>query len=139
LEAGFQYFHAVALNLWREKLRDPLNRAESLGNAPELPVDPALESAKEDRRARDESRLTCLEACLAKLPEESRGILLRYHTTESGRIAVRKRLAAMLGIPLNALRIRVFRLRAALEECGRACIEGHVEGHVEGDAEGKLK
>lgn len=124
IESGFQYFYAVALNLWLEKLRDASTRTESLENVPEPIVEPGLEREEQLRKRREEHRIAWLESCLDRLPEGSRGILLRYHTAESGRIAIRKRLAAALGISQNALRIRACRIRASLEESSRAYIEG---------------
>lgn len=57
-------------------------------------------------------RIDRLAACLAELPAPNRELLLRYedgHRTE--RIARRRELARELGIGLNALRIRVHRMR----------------------------
>ena len=62
-------------------------------------------------------RLVSLDRCLGQLPEGARALLLRYHATGAERIAGRKRLADELGIALNALRIRMHRLRVTLEAC----------------------
>jgi RNA polymerase sigma factor (sigma-70 family) len=62
-------------------------------------------------------QLDTLDDCLAKLPHNSRELLLRYYSSEGARIADRKQIADDLGIGLNALRIRMHRLRGALETC----------------------
>lgn len=63
-----------------------------------------------------EQRLAALEASLAELPAESRDLIVRYYEGEkSVRIRNRRALAEQLGIPPNALRIRMHRLREKLE------------------------
>lgn len=75
----------------------------------DAPVPPASDDASE--------RLDSLERCLERLPDGTRALVLRYYAVGPGRIADRRLLAEELGIGLNALRIRVHRLRAALETC----------------------
>jgi DNA-directed RNA polymerase specialized sigma24 family protein len=58
------------------------------------------------------------ERCLAQLPEESRElVLLYYHNDKQAKIDRRRELADRLGMPLNALRLRVHRIRARLQKC----------------------
>jgi len=64
-------------------------------------------------------RLESLERCLERLPPQTRELVLRYYAMGKGHIADRKQLADDLGIGLNALRIRVHRMRTALEQCLR--------------------
>ena len=62
--------------------------------------------------------LEALETCLGRLPEDSRRLVLDYYQGEKqGLIDRRKALAARLGIPMNALRLRACRIRAQLEQC----------------------
>jgi RNA polymerase sigma factor (sigma-70 family) len=61
-------------------------------------------------------RLASLERCLDELPPRTRELVLRYYAGGE-RIADRKRIAEDLGIQLNALRIRIHRVRAALHDC----------------------
>ena len=117
------YFLGVARNVLRESWV-PAHRTEELtdeiADAAALGRDPQAEA---EARAREEDWLSCLERCLERLPIESRTLVLRYHQDEQrARIDHRQELARGLGIGLNALRIRVFRLRATLEACVRACI-----------------
>lgn len=90
----------------------------------------ALEAARRARRSRPldddaldvqlpprdcEARIEALSACLAELPEPTRQLLLSYeHGHRGERIAHRRELARELGIGINALRIRVHRLREKL-------------------------
>ena len=67
-----------------------------------------------------ERQLACLDECVQTFPPPTRELLLRYHA-ERGR--TRQQLADELGLPLNALRIRMFRARVALERCVTACLE----------------
>ncbi|HEY7162219.1 MAG TPA: hypothetical protein VH815_13215 [Acidobacteriota bacterium] len=76
--------------------------------------------------AEDEGeRLTkCLDHCLESLPAENRELILGYYQLERGaKIQNRRQLADHLGIPMNALRIRVFRIRERLETCVRNCVD----------------
>jgi DNA-directed RNA polymerase specialized sigma24 family protein len=67
-------------------------------------------------------RLACLQKCLDRLTEDQRNLVLRYHA-ESDPVSGRQQMAQELGIGLNALRIRVHRLRRELEACCRRCCE----------------
>lgn len=61
-------------------------------------------------------RLDLLERCLERLPRATRDLVLRYYAAAE-RISGRRALADELGIGLNALRIRMHRLRVTLETC----------------------
>lgn len=64
--------------------------------------------------------LDALSKCLAGLPVESRNLVLDYYQGEKQPlIERRKALAERLGIPINALRLRVNRIRVQLEKCVR--------------------
>jgi len=72
----------------------------------------------------DEIRRRCFETCLQSLDAGSCELLLAYFQDEKhAKIERRKALAAALGIPLNALRIRVHRIKAQLEERVCQCVE----------------
>jgi len=71
-----------------------------------------------------ERRLSCLQRGLRSLPESHRELILRYYQGEKSRkIAIRRELAAELGIQLNALRIRAHRIRQKLESRVRDCLK----------------
>ncbi len=62
--------------------------------------------------------LEAFERCLRRLPEVSRELVLAYYQDEKqAKIDHRKALADRLGMPLNALRLRVHRIRTRLRNC----------------------
>ncbi len=107
------YFFGVANKVYLEYLRRKPPQPPSL-----LPVD----------SSRVEQEYRCLEGCVEKLSREDRDLLLRHYgakgRTEPER---RKGLADELGITLNALRIRVYRIRVALKECVEKCIQDSMD------------
>lgn len=128
------YAHGVAIRVLQEHWRAPQRKSASLEDVPETqrPVVPDIETARSDRARRiaGERRAACSEGCLAKLPDETRQLLIRYHAGGGGtRIAARRELAAAMAVPLNALRIRVHRLRQALVACVAACERNSAIGH----------
>lgn len=104
-----RYFFGVARKVQLEYLRRKF---------PPAPPD----SATDTNRVEIEYR--CLEECIAKLSPENRELVLRYYEADGRRkIEQRKRLAEELGIAPNALRIRAYRVRAALQKCLEKCVE----------------
>jgi DNA-directed RNA polymerase specialized sigma24 family protein len=108
------YVHAFARNVlrehWKEQARHPPGPLA-------VASEPPLEAESRERQ------LECLDRCLAALPEESRLVILRYYRLQGGaQIDVRRQLAQEHGIPLNALRLRVHRIRGRLEACVRGCV-----------------
>jgi len=84
---------------------------------------PQPQSALTDA-VRAELEFRCLERCIAWLSEEDRDLLLKeYGAKGQTQADRRKALADELGISLNALRIRVYRIRTALKECIEKCIQ----------------
>lgn len=83
---------------------------------------PPAETATDSERAEVEFR--CLEECMSKLSPENRRLVLRYYQADGRqKIEQRKQLAEELGIAPNALRIRAYRIRAALQKCLEKCVE----------------
>lgn len=106
-----RYFCGVAHNVHLEYLRK-----KAL-----LPL-PTLSNAEENDEL--EHELSCLERCMQKLTPDNRDLVLKYYQEEKrAKIDCRRQLAEQLGIALNALRIRAFRIRAALQECVQDCLE----------------
>jgi DNA-directed RNA polymerase specialized sigma24 family protein len=63
-------------------------------------------------------RVQRLRSCLANLGDSATHVILTYYAADgSARIPARQRLAADLGLSLNALRNRAQRLRGMLERC----------------------
>ena len=103
------YFYGVARHVLREHVKKP-----PIIPPPPLP-DPPEQKELEHR---------CLEACMAALAPENRQLMLEYYKEERhAKIVHRKELAARMGIAPNALRIRAYRTRAALQVCVEKCIQ----------------
>lgn len=68
-------------------------------------------------------RLRCFDSCLEQLSTDNQKLLLEYYQEEQhAKIEFRRRLAEQRKIPLNALRIRVHRIRRTLEQCVKECV-----------------
>jgi len=128
----YSYFHGVALNVLREYQRRAEHTAktlEAVAQIQEFSVDPEDLLSREKEQRERERQIECLKRCLLKLPPESRYLITTYHHGEEAPDkARRKELAQALGIPLNALRIRAYRIRAAIVECVNNCLERGPEG-----------
>ena len=100
---AFAYLTAVARRI---ALAEGRRSARTLA----LEIDPAADAGEPPA---DRARREALEACLAKLSDDDRALLLAYHTGRGvERIARRAQLALQLGIEPGALRVRAHRLRA---------------------------
>jgi DNA-directed RNA polymerase specialized sigma24 family protein len=78
-------------------------------------------AAAAERDAR-EHRLDCLDHCLQNLKPEQRELIVAYYA-ESRQVKIQRRreLAVRLGISMNALAIRAWRIREGLMACVRQC------------------
>lgn len=109
-EDPFRYFCGVAHLVFKEVLRERQRERQLL--------DPGNWTPTADPEEPDDERMAFLRECLDRLPEGNRHLILAYHEGERReRIENRRLLADELDIPLNALRIRVHRIRAKLERC----------------------
>jgi DNA-directed RNA polymerase specialized sigma24 family protein len=69
-----------------------------------------------------ERRLDCLDRCLQKLEPAQRELIVEYYADDRHRkIERRRNLAINLGITMNALGIRAFRIRDRLMACVEDC------------------
>jgi DNA-directed RNA polymerase specialized sigma24 family protein len=119
----YLFFHGIAINVlrehWKEAQRAPVKPLEE---APEF--EPAAAPDDSGEAAEGERKMECLDSCVRQLPKPQLHIVMEYHLGEGGaRIARRNALAEELGIPLNALRIRAFRIRGELESCVCNCLK----------------
>ena len=114
IKVGFKgdparYFYGVAKMMLMEHLR-------------RKPPQPPPLSSTDSNRVEQEHR--CLEQCIERLSPENRHLLSEYYGAEGKEKAEkRKKLADELGIAPNALRIRAYRIRQALQECVEKCVE----------------
>jgi DNA-directed RNA polymerase specialized sigma24 family protein len=120
-----RYFGGVARYVFLEWLR----------NESRLPTDSISEThielaALAATSEPDDLREACLERCLNALPSAKKKLVIRYYQSDRReKIDGRQLLADELGIGLNALRIKVFRLRNALRRCVANC-EAQGEIHL---------
>src|SRR5262249_14452534 len=78
-------------------------------------VGAAPAASDDDRKQR---LLAALELCLQQLSEADRSLMLRYHEPRGERrAAVRQAIADELATALNALRVRMHRMRLQVEAC----------------------
>lgn len=110
----YGYFCGVAHLVYKEVLRQSSRQRLALesGGWPPPECPPEVENA----------HLDCLRRCLDRLTLDERNLVLRYHQGENNNILNRQALARELGIQLNALRIRVHRIRRKLEDCAHECL-----------------
>jgi DNA-directed RNA polymerase specialized sigma24 family protein len=112
------YFFGVARKLIKE-----CNRSSTLTIA----LDEAksydgwvADESKEDLEEED----VCLRQCLEQLGPSDRKLVIEYHAKEGQpKIDLRKEMAQHLGIDLNALRVRMYRIRNTLGKCIDRCIK----------------
>jgi len=110
------YCQGVARLVFLESLKKAENRQVSLD---ELKTVPMAEVSSDD----DTVQRKCFVRCLGELPGESRQLILQYYEDERRlKINNRQAIADKLGIPLNALRSRVQRIRDKLEQCVTHCL-----------------
>ncbi|HEV7681757.1 MAG TPA: hypothetical protein VGO68_06520 [Pyrinomonadaceae bacterium] len=110
------YLYKIASNIVFETLKEEEKRRQAVNALPST-----SSSIKDDE---DNPRQNCFDKCLERLLEKERSLILDYYQ-EVGRVKIEhhKKMAARLGIPLNALRIRAHRIRVRLEACIRTCLE----------------
>jgi DNA-directed RNA polymerase specialized sigma24 family protein len=122
----YGYFCGVAHLVYKEVLRRASREHRAIVEGGGWPP-----ASFEDGGESSDRRLDCLRRCLGQLTPDQRDLVLRYHQGRSDQgknepgdnnIRNRQKLADEAGIPMNALRIRVHRLRRKLESCVHACL-----------------
>lgn len=109
------YCYGMARLVFLETLKKPDNRQVSLDELNRVAAPPFQEENSDERE--------CFERCLSDLPVESRHLILQYYQDERrDKINNRLAMADQLGIPLNALRNRVQRIKDKLERCVANCL-----------------
>jgi DNA-directed RNA polymerase specialized sigma24 family protein len=111
------YFYGVANNLIKEhrkvaKLQIPLDGIDI----------PSKDSLVGEETL--EMRSECLEMCLKALDAEQGDLILSYYSKERREKFIhRAEMARRLGVSIGALRVRMLRIRANLEECIEHCLD----------------
>jgi DNA-directed RNA polymerase specialized sigma24 family protein len=112
IENKIGYFYGVAKNVFRESLRKERTHVD---------IDDVTIAAK----APEEQSFSgeCLDKCLAKLPAESRDLLLDYFSeAKQAKIDLHRRISAKLDMTQTALRMRVMRTKQKLKICVQDCM-----------------
>jgi len=108
----------VARRLFLEMVEEHEREQKMLN---QLPEGVAVMEIRDDEI---DPRVDCFRSCLNELPPPQQQLIVDYYREdEHKRIEQRKRLAVALQIPLNALRIRAYRVRSQLDECIRDCLK----------------
>jgi DNA-directed RNA polymerase specialized sigma24 family protein len=112
----YAYAASVARHYWKELQRAQARQSSAAVQGAELMMAEPPENA--------EIRATCFEKCWRSLSEKSRRWMTWYCKGDwRTRIAQRRRMAKELELSPTALRIRVHRIRAWLEQCVITCRE----------------
>jgi len=110
IEDVFKFSYGVARLVLLEHWRDPKREWDQL--------DQRLSSPKSDREF-DDRHMECMEKCLQALPSEERDLIVKNCILDK---KGKEELAGALGLTMNALRIRAFRIRTRLHECREKCV-----------------
>ena len=127
-DAPAHYCYIVARFVFLETLRKAETEPLLNESRPGYYTTSALAQSGADEGDKEaEKRLECLERCMQNLEPDHRQLIISYYVGEQrAKIIHRREMAARLGITVNALSIRAFRLREKLETCVRQCM-GHEE------------
>ncbi len=110
------YFYGVAKKLIYEAERR--QRSEHRISSREILVAP--ESTDVDK---SELRIDCLNRCLKELSAPQRQLFLSYYSAKAPHWGDhRQKMAKRLNVDVNALRVRMYRIRLVLEKCIEKCI-----------------
>jgi RNA polymerase sigma factor (sigma-70 family) len=119
------YFYGFARRLLME-----VHRRDQLRAEPET-IDTIKDSAVITEQDDLEQEFECLEQCLQELSASDRELVLAYYQQEQPKIDHRKQLARRLQIGPNALRVKVHRIRLALQSCIEKCLQNRSGGETE--------
>lgn len=112
------FFYGVARNLIKEIPKKVKTQVSLEGT--ERASDPRGEAEQETVIMRED----CLRSCLQKLSEDKRELILAYYAKEKqAKIDHRTEMAQRLGISVETLRVKAYRIRGALEQCIERCLD----------------
>jgi RNA polymerase sigma factor (sigma-70 family) len=112
------FFYGVARNLIKERSKKFWFQV-SLDDT-DLAATSSVDLHDEIRMRREE----CLELCLQKISHDKRELILNYYAKEKqAKIDHRAEIAKQLGMSVEALRVRVYRIRNSLVQCIVSCLD----------------
>ena len=111
------YFYGVARNLIKEIPKKIKTHVSLQGTEPA--VNPLIDVQEETAALREE----CLRNCLQKLSEEKRELIMAYYAKDKqAKIDHRTEMARRMGVSVETLRVKAFRIRGTLEDCIERCL-----------------
>lgn len=115
------FFYGVARNLVKESAKK-IKTYASFDD-----VDATMRARAQVGNEAEESaheREQCLQSCLQDLSSEQRSLILAYYAMDKrGKVTHRVKIAEELGLTVETLRVRVYRIRIALERCIERCLD----------------
>lgn len=117
--------YTTARFVFHESLREPeFNELDELPSTQQPAEDPRVVALLEEAEEQRQKRLSCLDQCSRKLPNDDRDLIFRYYYGEQRvKLDNRKALAAERGMTANALGIKACRIRDKLRSCVTTCCE----------------
>ena len=112
------FFYGVARNLLKEVPKKVKTQVSLQGTEPAS--NPRTEAEQESATMRED----CLRSCLQRLSEDKRELILAYYAKEKqAKIDHRTEMAGRLGISVETLRVKAYRIRSTLEQCIERCLD----------------
>lgn len=111
------FFYGVARNLLKEVPKKVKTQISLQGTEPAS--NPLADAAEETASMRED----CLRSCLEKLSQDKRELIIAYYAKDKqAKIDNRTEIAQRLGISVETLRVKAYRIRGTLEECIERCL-----------------
>lgn len=115
------YFFGVAKKLWLEYAKHKERERAAL----RLAITTGYVEAPDFEAGDEETRMACLDCCLAALPPETRDVIVDYYRGPGKcQLEDREGQAKSLGLRRETLRKRTSRIRAHLARCLEQCLAG---------------
>jgi DNA-directed RNA polymerase specialized sigma24 family protein len=111
-----KYIYVVAIRLLA-KYFEERSKIAPLPD-PDLLPDPAQKPDLEAERA-----FECIERCLSRLQPEQRRLFENYYREIKNAGKYRRQLAEELRLPIEALRLKAFRIKEIMRVCTEECLE----------------
>src|SRR5262245_27344530 len=112
------YFYGVARNLVKEIPKRI--KAQTVLQGTEPATDPRREAEQDTETMRED----CLRSCLQRLSQDKRELILAYYAKDKqAKIDHRTEMAQRLGISVETLRVKAYRIRGTLEQCIERCLD----------------
>ena len=114
------YFFGVARNVVHEEHRSGVRESRGLEA---FLREISRTSGDPDAWKDAEAAQSCLEQCLAALPDHARQLILRYYSKAgAAKVTAHRALADEFAKSVNALRIEAHRIRRTLQQCVFSCM-----------------